>query len=104
MDKLRVGFIGTGKKPEKPSAMGYGMAHQHALAYQALKSDVEIVACADIVKENAEAFAETFGVSKAAVYTNYVDMLAKEKLDIVSICTWPNLHESMAVAAAKSGV
>ena len=31
-------------------------------------------------------------------------MLAREKLDIVSICTWPNLHEEMVVAAAEAGV
>ncbi|MCY3017676.1 MAG: Gfo/Idh/MocA family oxidoreductase [Planctomycetota bacterium] len=105
MSALRIGFIGTGKKPAKPSGMGYGMAHQHAVAYQALpRGEVEIVACADIAHENARAFAEAFGVPKAGIYTEHREMLAREKLDIVSICTWPDLHECMVVDAAKARV
>ena len=97
----RVGIIGTGKKPVKPGPQGYGMAHHHAAAYQALPS-CEIVACADINLENARAFQELFGVPR--VYTDYREMLAKESLDIVSVCTWPALHEEMVVAAAEAGV
>ena len=36
MAPLRVGFIGTGPNSDKPSGLGYGMANQHAAAYQAL--------------------------------------------------------------------
>ncbi|MBI3830029.1 MAG: Gfo/Idh/MocA family oxidoreductase [Planctomycetes bacterium] len=103
MGALRVAFIGTGKKPEKAGALGYGMAHMHAVAYQALKGEVQIVALADIVKENAESFAEMFGVPRSGVYTDYREMLAKEaKLDIVSIATWPHLHAPMAIACAEA--
>lgn len=101
MSTFRVGFIGTGKRPTRPGPLGYGMAHAHAAAYQRLAS-CEIVACADISKENAEAFAELFGAR--AIYTDYREMLAREGLDIVSICTWPRLHEEMVVAAAEAGV
>ncbi|MCW8131590.1 MAG: Gfo/Idh/MocA family oxidoreductase [Planctomycetota bacterium] len=103
MGALRVAFIGTGKKPEKASAMGYGMAQMHAMAYQALKGEVEIVACADIVRENALAFAEMYGVPAKSAYTDYREMLAKEpKFDIVSICTWPHLHAPMTIACAEA--
>ena len=101
MAQLRVGFIGTGKRPVRPGPLGYGMAHQHAAAYQKLPESA-IVACADISRENGEAFAELFGVPK--VYTDYREMLEKEELDIVSVCTWPHLHEEMVVAAAEAGV
>ena len=77
------------------------MAHQHAAAYRSLPS-VKIVACADISRENAKAFAELFDVD--TIYTDYHEMLAEEKLDIVSVCTWPRLHEEMVVAAARAGV
>jgi len=97
----RVGFIGTGKKPVKAGPQGYGMAHQHAAAYKALES-CEIVACADISEENARAFQELFGVDR--IYTDYREMLEKETLDIVSVCTWPALHEQMVVDASQSGV
>jgi len=101
MSKLRIGIIGTGKKKERPDAMGYAMAYQHAIAYQALAS-CEVVACADLVEENARAFADTFGVD--GIYTDYQTMLAEAHLDVVSICTWPHLHEPMTLAACAAGV
>ena len=55
MGKFRVGFIGTGKRRERPGPMGYAMAYQHAEAYRKIP-DCELVACADIVEENARAF------------------------------------------------
>ncbi|MEW6356976.1 MAG: Gfo/Idh/MocA family oxidoreductase [Planctomycetota bacterium] len=100
MSRIRVGFIGTGKKPEKAGLKGYAMAYQHAKGYAAIP-DCEIVACADLVKENGDAFAMAYGFEK--VYTDYHQMLAKEKLDIVSICTWPKLHAVMTIDCIKAG-
>ncbi|MBW3625600.1 MAG: Gfo/Idh/MocA family oxidoreductase, partial [Armatimonadetes bacterium] len=88
MSKLRVGFIGTGRKKERRDAKGYYMAYEHGQAYSRLDS-CEMVACADIVEENAQAFAEAHGFS--TTYTDYKEMLAKENLDVVSICTWMHL-------------
>jgi predicted dehydrogenase len=102
MAALRVAFIGTGRSPEKPSRTGYAMAYQHAAGYKALGAKCEMVACADIVRENAEAFAQRFGVPH--IYLSYDEMLAKEKPDIVSICTWPHLHEQMVVDCARARV
>ena len=68
MSKLRVGIIGTGKKKERGDRFGYAMAYQHANAFQALDT-CEMVACADIVEENARAFAESYGIE--AVYIDY---------------------------------
>lgn len=47
-------------------------------------------------------FKERYNVARA--YTDYREMLAKERLDLVSICTWPSLHYEMTVAAAEAGV
>lgn len=98
--RLRVGIIGTGR-PRRPGPQGFGMAWQHADAYQKLDSCV-LAACADISEENREAFARVFGVS--GVYEDYREMLEAERLDVVSICTWPRLHGPMAIAAAEAGV
>jgi len=95
-----VGFIGTGKK-QRPSAMGYAMAYQHADAYKTLEN-CEMVACADIIQENAEAFAHANNIPK--VYLNHQEMLDKEELDIVSICVWPYLHAELVIDAAMAGV
>lgn len=100
MSKFKVGFIGTGKK-QRPSAMGYAMAYQHADAYSVLEN-CELVACADIVQENAEAFARAYNIPR--VYLNHQEMLEKEELDIVSICVWPNLHAQLVIDAAMAGV
>ncbi len=102
MAKLKVGFIGTGKVPERASAMGYAMAYRHADGYAALPDACEIVACADIVEENGRAFADKYGFDK--VYLDYHEMLAEEELDIVSICTWPKLHCGMVVDCCVAGV
>jgi predicted dehydrogenase len=61
-----------------------------------------MVACADIRRENADAFVEKYPGVKP--YMDYKEMLASEGLDIVSVCTWPHLHAEMTIAAAQSGV
>lgn len=101
MSKLRVGVIGTGKRKPRGDRFGYAMAYSHGAGYAALDS-CELVACADIVEENARAFAEHFGFD--AVYLDYREMLEKERLDVVSICTWMHLHEQMVLDTCGSGV
>ncbi len=101
MSKFRVGFIGTGRKPERAGPMGFAMAYAHADAYQ-LITDCELTACADIVEENARAFAAAYGITR--VYTSHREMLEKEQLDIVSICTWPMTHAELVIDCAVAGV
>lgn len=97
----RVGIIGCGRPLRTEGATGFGMSHAHAMGY-AMSPDVKIVALADINLDNARAFQTAHGGD--ALYADYHEMLAKEQLDIVSIATWPHLHEPMVVAAAKAGV
>ncbi|MDH7568289.1 MAG: Gfo/Idh/MocA family oxidoreductase [Armatimonadota bacterium] len=101
MAAYRVGIIGCGRPHRAPGATGSGQAHRHALGYKA-SPDAQIVALADIVLENAQAFQAEHGGER--VYQDYREMLAKEALDIVSICTWPHLHAPMVIAAAEAGV
>lgn len=103
MVRLRVGIIGTGRKKERPDVTGFFMAYQHAAGYRALPDLCELVACADIVPENARAFAEANGIPAAGVYTDYRAMLAEANLDVVSICTWPHLHAPMTIDCAEAG-
>ncbi len=96
---LRAAIIGCGRPWKSDGATGFGMSHAHAFALK--KAGVELVAAADISEENARAFQETHGVEKT--YSDYHEMLASEKFDWVSICTWPHVHADMVVAAAESG-
>lgn len=90
MSLFRVGIIGCG-----------GRGRSHAAGYAASK-DVEVVACADPMRQNAEALAKQHNVPR--IYEDYREMLKKEKLDIVSVCVWTALHLPIVVASVKSGV
>ncbi len=90
MAAFKAGIIGCG-----------GRGRAHARGYQA-SPDVEIVACSDPFADARGAFAEQFEVPNT--YENYEEMLEKESLDFVSVCTWIALHRDMVIAAANSGI
>jgi predicted dehydrogenase len=104
MARLRVGVIGTGRKKDRPDITGFFMAYQHAAGYRALPETCELVACADIVRDHAAAFAAANGIPEEGIYMDYRAMLAEAKLDVVSICTWPHLHLPMVLDCALAGV
>jgi UDP-N-acetylglucosamine 3-dehydrogenase len=98
----RVGIIGCGRKPgpgPDGRMRGGGIAENHAKGYEA-HGRTRIVAAADISKENLESFQERHQV--AAGYLDYREMLAKEHLEIVSICTWVGLHAQICIDTANS--
>ena len=61
--------------------------------------DAELIATCDIIPERAEKCAETYGA--AAWYTDYNEMMKRDDIDVVSICTPSGLHLEVAEAAAK---
>jgi predicted dehydrogenase len=100
-ERYKYAIIGVGRPLRTEGATGFGMAHSHARGF--LKTDrCDLVAIADIKRDNAEAFAAQYGGPR--IYTDYTEMLRAEKPDIVSICTWPHLHAPMTLAAAEGGV
>lgn len=101
MDQFRVGIIGCGRPRNSNGATGFGMSHYHAKGYHG-SPYAQIVALSDLVLDHARAFQELHGGEN--LYEDYREMLAKENLDIVSICTWPHLHSEMVIAAAEAGV
>src|SRR5207245_963487 len=60
-----------------------------------------LVAGADIRLENVEKLAAEFGFANK--YTDYREMLERERPEIVAICTWPGTHAEITVAAAELG-
>ena len=89
-EKYRAGVIGCG-----------GISRSHARASHQHER-VNLVAAADINPEALKKFADQFSIS--AKYANYKEMLAKEALDLVSVCTWQGTHAEITIAAAESGV
>lgn len=79
-----------------------GISKCHLYAVEALGKDtVTLAAVADIIKQRAE---DTAAEHSCRAYTDYDEMLEKEKPDVVHICTPHYLHVPMAVNALSRGV
>ena len=91
--KYRVGIIGrTGKG-------NYG--HGLSTVWKNVP-ECEVVAVADDNEKGLAAAHKNTGAQTA--YSSYKEMLAKEKLDIVTICQrWIDKHHEMAMAATEHG-
>ena len=103
MQDVTTAVIGTGANPDEPSVDGFAMGYRHAEAYQS-KDGCELVACADLVRENALAFANTFDISEDGVFEDYREMIAEAAPDLVSICVPPAAHAELVIGAAEAGV
>jgi predicted dehydrogenase len=99
MQTLKAAIIGTGLRHGK-GGTGFGMSHQHVSGLKQAEG-VELVALCDLKPELAEAFRQEHGGQR--IYSDYHEMLEREKPDIVCIATWPHLHGEMLIAAAQAG-
>ncbi len=100
--KYRAAIVGCGRiasdfDDDPMMKKNYGTS-THAGAY-ADNPHIELVAAADISQEKLEKFGKRWGVSK--LYTDYKELLAKENIDILSICTWNTTHLEILEEAAK---
>jgi myo-inositol 2-dehydrogenase/D-chiro-inositol 1-dehydrogenase len=86
---LRAGIIGLG-----------WIARVHVPALDAA-ADIELVAACDTDSERAEAIARPRG---ARAYTSWEEMLNREDLDALWVCTPPLRHCDPALAALASGI
>ncbi|PTX64949.1 putative dehydrogenase [Melghirimyces profundicolus] len=87
-EEMGVGIIGAGI-----------ICDTHAREIREIKG-VRLVAVADIVEEKARTFGEKYAVDW---YRDYRDLLKREEIDIVNICTPSGLHGTMAIDAARAG-
>lgn len=89
MSKLKVAVIGCGSIA----------IHRHIPEYELLP-EVQLVAFCDPVLERAEKYATKHG---GRAYADYKELLQKEEVDIVSVCTPNYLHAPVSIAAADAG-
>ncbi|MBF0291642.1 MAG: Gfo/Idh/MocA family oxidoreductase [Nitrospinae bacterium] len=73
----------------------------HAGAF-ATHPKTRIIAGCDVNPERTTAFGKRWGVKK--LYSDYRQMLAREKPDIVSVATWTESHSKIVVDCAEAGV
>lgn len=92
MSKLRVGVVGLGNICRS----------EHIPPLMANKN-VEIVAICDILPTKIEEMTKRVG-SSVTTYLDYKQMVDKEKLDLVHICTPNYLHSQIAVYCLNKGI
>ena len=94
-DPLRIGVIGAGRWSNR--------AHLPAYVRSPLS---KLVAVCDVDADRAHQSAEAFNIPH--VYSNFEDLLARDDIDVVDICTSadpldPDNHERLALAAIEAG-
>lgn len=90
---LRVGIIGCGNV-----ALNF-----HVPAYQAVPDRYVVVALADPTADRLELGRVTTGLDKDQVHLEASELLAREDIDVVDVCTPQHLHRDIVVAAAEAG-
>ena len=63
--------------------------------------DAELVAVSDYVESKGKEFAEKYGV---AFHKDYRELLSRDDIDVISVCTPSGLHGEVTIAAAEEGV
>jgi len=91
MTKLNIGIVGC----------GFIAQRRHIPAFVNLKQDVTITALCDINTELASEVAKQYNIKN--VYENVNEMMEQEDLDIVDICTPPQIHSHIAIKVLKGG-
>jgi len=86
--RLRVGVIGL------------GIGRKHIEGWRE-HPDVDVVAIADLDGKRLDRIGEQFGIG--ARYATMDEMLATERLDVVSVCTPNKFHHDLTIAAFGAG-
>lgn len=90
MNDLKVALVGCGY-----------VADGHLKAWRRIKY-VDVVAVSDLNESLARNTALKWSIPRC--YTSLFDLLEKEKIDIVDICTPPHTHATLAVKAMEAGI
>jgi UDP-N-acetyl-2-amino-2-deoxyglucuronate dehydrogenase len=88
--KIRIAIVGCGR-----------IAKNHFSSVEKYPDDFELVSLCD---NNSATLEQAIGEHKVTGYLSLTEMLAKEKLDVISLCTPSGLHPKQAIEAAEAGV
>jgi predicted dehydrogenase len=90
---LRVGVVGCGNV-----ALNF-----HLPAYQAVPDRYTVVALADPTAERLELGRSAAGLAPEQVHLDAAELLARDDVDVVDVCTPQHLHRDVVVAALAAG-
>ncbi|MBI3972600.1 MAG: Gfo/Idh/MocA family oxidoreductase [Chloroflexi bacterium] len=105
----RAAIVGAGRKAgpiddeRMPGDRAWLKPWGHASAYQATPG-CRLVAVADVNEDKLASFGERYGVPVSARYTDYREMIDRERPDLLSVATWAPLHAEVTCYAAEHGV
>ena len=110
MRTYRVAIVGLGRMASTiddeghwPPSYSVPEGGKISIAGTCAASDrLELVAGADILPEKRDAFGQRWGIS--ALYDDYLEMIEKERPDMVAVLTNGPLHAEMGTAVANAGV
>ena len=85
-----VAIVGTG-----------GIAEAHIFAYQRAEERSKLIALVDVEKSRADEMGARHSVD--TVYTDYRQVLEREDVEAISICTPPFTHVEISTAALRAG-
>src|SRR5262249_25468017 len=90
------------RSPLKVGVIGFGaIAPAHVFAYE----ECGLAKVVGVADPNPRALATALDQwPSLRAYRDYRQMLAELKPDIVSVCTWPQLHAAVVAAAVTHGV
>ena len=89
-------------EPVGVAVIGAGaIAQAHLYSFQQARERARLVAVADVDETRAKTSAERFGVGLAC--RDYQDLLTRDDVQALSICTPPFTHLEMATAALRAG-
>lgn len=103
-----IGLTGIGAnrpKADPQAVLNTPMPGSHVASYAALPR-TQLAAVCDLKPELFEQFRQRWGdvLPQARTYTDYRELLEKEKPDLLSVATSDNRHTQIVVDAASAGV
>ena len=88
---MKIGIIGCG-----------GIANFKHMPTLKTLHDVQMVAFCDIIEERAIKACEEYGCDGAKVYTDYLELLKDETIDVIHVCTPNKSHAPISIAAMEA--
>lgn len=88
---IRVAVVGTG-----------GISHAHINSYLQFPERCKIVALVDIIPGKAQKVKEQYNLD-CDVYLDHHDLLSRQDIDLVDVCTPPFAHAQISINALKAG-
>ena len=90
--RYRAAIVGCGR-----------IARMHAEALTAHPA-ADLVALCDVSQDVLRAFGQTYDVSPDGQFSDYADLFDTIRPDVVHVCTWPDNHAAITLAAAERGI